>query len=162
MLEGVTEVKTGVAMGSPAQALLESVEAQKADLVVMTSRGRTGLSRWLLGSVSQRVVRYATVPVLLLRDHPEALAAPHPDVEHLFRVLVSLDGSSHAETALAPAAELASPPMVPESISNTRRFARASRHAMDAPITPPPAMTTSYRSCMITPPVARFGTYLGW
>jgi nucleotide-binding universal stress UspA family protein len=107
-LEGVPEVKTKVAMGSPAQAVLEAISSQKADLVVMTSRGRSGLSRWLLGSVSHHVVRYATAPVLLLHDQAWTLASSNPDLEHLFRVLVSLDGSAHAETAVAPAAELAS------------------------------------------------------
>jgi nucleotide-binding universal stress UspA family protein len=106
-LEGVLAVKTNVAMGSPAPALLEAIATEEADLVVMTTRGRTGLSRWMLGSVSRHVVRYAAVPVLLLRDQGGALASPNRDLEHLFWVLVSLDGSAHAEVALAPAAQLA-------------------------------------------------------
>ena len=107
LLEGIPEVKLKVTMGSPAPALLEAIATEKADLVVMTTRGRTGSSRWMLGSVSQHVVRYAAAPVLLLRDRDEALATANPDMEHLFRVLVSLDGSAHAEAALAPAAEMA-------------------------------------------------------
>lgn len=39
----------------------------QVDLLVLSSRGRSGLSRWLLGSVAGRVVRGATVPVLLVR-----------------------------------------------------------------------------------------------
>ena len=114
-LEGVPEVKTNVAMGSPAPALLEAIATEEADLVVMTTHGRTGLSRWMLGSVSQHVVRYAAAPVLLLRDQGGAPGSPNLDLEHLFRVLVSLDGSARAETALAPAAEMASLLAGPES-----------------------------------------------
>lgn len=36
------------------------------DLIVMSTRGRSGLSRWLMGSIADRVVRGATVPVLLV------------------------------------------------------------------------------------------------
>jgi nucleotide-binding universal stress UspA family protein len=108
VVQGVPEVKSKISMGSPAPALVEAIAAEKADLVVMTTRGRTGPSRWMLGSVSQHVVRYAAAPVLLLRDQGGSLATPNPDMEHLFRVLVSLDGSAQAEAALAPAAEMAS------------------------------------------------------
>jgi nucleotide-binding universal stress UspA family protein len=41
------------------------------DLIVICSRGRSGFSRWLLGSVADRVVRGATVPVLLMRAAKE-------------------------------------------------------------------------------------------
>jgi nucleotide-binding universal stress UspA family protein len=37
------------------------------DLIVMSTRGQSGLSRWLMGSVADRVVRGATIPVLLVR-----------------------------------------------------------------------------------------------
>lgn len=39
----------------------------KADLIIMGSQGRTGLSRWLIGSVAERVVRHALCPVLVVR-----------------------------------------------------------------------------------------------
>jgi nucleotide-binding universal stress UspA family protein len=49
--------------GTPAPALIGALTP--TDLVVMTSRGRGGLSRWLLGSVADRIVREAPAPVLL-------------------------------------------------------------------------------------------------
>ncbi|MCZ7528694.1 MAG: universal stress protein [Acidimicrobiia bacterium] len=52
--------------GSPARALLDSVETAEADLVVVGRRGRGGLAELLLGSVSQHVVHHATVPVLVV------------------------------------------------------------------------------------------------
>jgi nucleotide-binding universal stress UspA family protein len=42
------------------------------DVVVMASHGRGGLSRWLLGSVAEDVLRHASVPVLLVRSDPES------------------------------------------------------------------------------------------
>ena len=42
-------------------------ETNQVDLIVMSTRGQSGLSRWLMGSVADRVVRGATVPVLLVR-----------------------------------------------------------------------------------------------
>lgn len=41
--------------------------AKQGDLIVMASHGRSGISRWLLGSVAEDVLRHATVPVLLVR-----------------------------------------------------------------------------------------------
>lgn len=59
------ETSTEVRHGVPGRAIVEA--AQPGDLIVMTSHGRTGLTRWFLGSVAEAVVRQATVPVLLVR-----------------------------------------------------------------------------------------------
>lgn len=99
--------ETDVLLGSPAQTILEAAAEKHADIVVMTSHGRTGFSRWMLGSVAQQVAQHAPVPVLVLREHGPALAGGHPDIEHLPRLLVPLDGSPLAEAALEPAADLA-------------------------------------------------------
>jgi nucleotide-binding universal stress UspA family protein len=61
----LARVRTSVAVGPPAQCILAA--ARKADVVVMGTLGRTGLAHLLLGSVAERVVRYATVPVLTVR-----------------------------------------------------------------------------------------------
>jgi nucleotide-binding universal stress UspA family protein len=58
-------VTTKVAMGNPATVIEE--EAKGRDLVVVTSHGRKGLSRFLLGSVSHAVVHHVTCPVLVVR-----------------------------------------------------------------------------------------------
>lgn len=59
----------------PGRVAREVVAALRpGDLVVMASHGRGGLSRWLLGSVAEDVVRHATVPVLLVKAEPETLA----------------------------------------------------------------------------------------
>jgi nucleotide-binding universal stress UspA family protein len=52
-------------------AITVFAEAEEIDLIVMSTRGQSGLSRWLMGSVADRVVRGANVPVLLVRSRKE-------------------------------------------------------------------------------------------
>ncbi len=54
--------------GDPAQRIIEFVSDEDIDMVAMTTHGRTGLGRIVLGSVAERVLRGVTVPVLLLRS----------------------------------------------------------------------------------------------
>ncbi len=61
--EGVESV-TSVRYGRPARVLLEYVDENEIDLVAMGTSGRTGLSRFLLGSTAERVVRHSPAPVL--------------------------------------------------------------------------------------------------
>lgn len=53
--------------GQPYVEIIRYAEEQRADMIVMSTRGHSGFSRWLLGSVADRVVRGATVPVLLVQ-----------------------------------------------------------------------------------------------
>jgi len=57
--------------GRPHVEIVEYAGAHQVDLIVMCTRGQSGLSRWLMGSVADRVVRGATVPVLLVRARRE-------------------------------------------------------------------------------------------
>jgi nucleotide-binding universal stress UspA family protein len=52
--------------GDPAECIIDSVAQQGIDLIVITSRGRTGLKRFLMGSVAERVARHAGCPVLIV------------------------------------------------------------------------------------------------
>lgn len=56
--------------GAPAHAIAEFAKAGGYDLIVIGSHGRTGLSRMLLGSVAENVVRHASCPVLVVRTLP--------------------------------------------------------------------------------------------
>jgi nucleotide-binding universal stress UspA family protein len=60
---GVTETHTMLVVGPPKQTIVEQARAGHFDLVVMGTHGRTGLSRLLLGSVAEHVVRHAECPV---------------------------------------------------------------------------------------------------
>jgi nucleotide-binding universal stress UspA family protein len=55
-------------IGDPASAILQEAKDEGADCIVMSSHGRTGWSRFLLGSVAEKVMRHATCPVLLVRQ----------------------------------------------------------------------------------------------
>ena len=60
-----------VVHGVPHQSILAAVEEWGVDLVVMGTHGRTGLGRFLLGSVTEKVVRLSPVPVLTVRPERE-------------------------------------------------------------------------------------------
>ena len=93
----------------PAFSILDVTRMQRIDLIVMCSHGATGFKRWMLGSVTQEVIRLSPVPVLALRDGCEQSASPYPDTSrplHAFTAVVALDGSPLAEEALVPAATL--------------------------------------------------------
>jgi nucleotide-binding universal stress UspA family protein len=95
-----------VLKGEPAEHIRLRALDVGADLIVMTTHGRTGLSRLWLGSVADSVVRHSTVPVLMLRPVKSSrgrAAARRP----FKRILVPLDGSALAADALGPATDLA-------------------------------------------------------
>lgn len=74
-LEGVAEgireqgisVRVVQSEGKPYVEIVRYADEEGADMIVISTRGQSGFSRWLLGSVADRVVRGATVPVLLVR-----------------------------------------------------------------------------------------------
>ena len=64
-------VKLATTVGRPHLQIIDYAETNQVDLIVMSTRGQSGLSRWLMGSVADRVVRGAGVPVLLVRAGKE-------------------------------------------------------------------------------------------
>jgi nucleotide-binding universal stress UspA family protein len=114
VLSGIP-TETGVFTGPAAVSILDAVIAYKADAVVITSHGRTGLPRWALGSVAEHVIRHATVPVMVLRERGSSPAEPVPGRVYAPRVLVGLDGSSLAEAVLEPAIDTAKAMATPDA-----------------------------------------------
>ncbi|HEU5042179.1 MAG TPA: universal stress protein [Gemmatimonadales bacterium] len=96
-------VTTAVLTGAPAVALAHHARIRHADLVVMTTHGRGGLSRWWLGSVADRLLRRTTVPVLLLplRSHAQPI--------EFHRILVALSGEAGDDAVVEHALALAAP-----------------------------------------------------
>ena len=75
----------------------------------MCSHGDTGIKRFMLGSVAQKVAQHSTVPVLVLRQDGSVPVSSFPDQLRPLRAVmavVALDGSALAEAALLPAASL--------------------------------------------------------
>lgn len=99
-------VEVQIQEGEPATSLLRIASELPATLVVMTTHGRTGLARFALGSVADRMVRGGEAPVLLLRSSLDGPPAPGPTLE---RGLVPLDGTPLAERALDLVCQLAGP-----------------------------------------------------
>jgi len=64
--EGV-RVKTIVKEGSPSKDIVEIAEKENADVIIVGTAGRTGLDRFLLGSISEKVVRTAKCPVIVIK-----------------------------------------------------------------------------------------------
>jgi nucleotide-binding universal stress UspA family protein len=89
--------------GDAADAIADEVTDKQVGLIVMSTHGRSGFGRWLFGSVADAVLRHATVPVLLI---PPTCARVwgHGGAR---RIVVPLDGSPLAETALEPAVTFA-------------------------------------------------------
>ena len=98
---GVSTV-TSVLQGDPHLTIVDYVDASDVDLVVMPTHGRRGLSRLLLGSVTERVVTSVDVPVVVVTPD-EGREFVYPPRE----ILVPTDGSDAATGAVAAAADLA-------------------------------------------------------
>lgn len=95
------QVELVVDSGSPADALLDYAEQNSVDLIVMSSHGRSGVSRWVYGSVAEKMLRSAPCAVGVICARTETEMFSHK------RILVPLDGSPLAEMALQPALDLA-------------------------------------------------------
>ncbi|MFC7187178.1 universal stress protein [Halorubrum yunnanense] len=83
-----------VVQGHPAPTIVEYAEQDEYDVIVMPTRGREGVSRYLIGSVTEKVVRLSSVPVLTARMRPdEQLVFPYETI------LLPTDGSAGAARA---------------------------------------------------------------
>lgn len=103
------EVTTRVATGIPSEEVISAAQAEDSDLLVVGTRGKTGLAHVLLGSTAERVIRGAPCPVLAVRTEPtdtqdeRALSRPVT----LERILVPVDFSDCSLDALEYAVVLA-------------------------------------------------------
>ncbi len=100
--EGIS-VDTAVRPGFLAQATKGLVEEKGIDLVITTTRGKSGAQHWLSGGVSRKLVSELSVPILLVHA-PEEHNGAVPKIE---RILVTLDGSIYSEQALPYARAIA-------------------------------------------------------
>jgi nucleotide-binding universal stress UspA family protein len=92
------EVKGEVATGHPAEEILRYADEKSIDLILMATHGHSGIRRWAMGSVADKVLRASKVPIWLVRAGiPEEIAYdkwPH------MTMLVPLDGSELSESVL--------------------------------------------------------------
>jgi nucleotide-binding universal stress UspA family protein len=72
---GASEVEMSVWYDSPVEAIADAARFRKVDLIVMSTHGRSGLGRLVLGSVAESVLRATSTPILLLRPQAPAWVA---------------------------------------------------------------------------------------
>jgi len=96
-------VRSELAVGDAAPEIVGCAERSHVDLIALATHGRSGIGRWLHGSVAEAVLHATTTPLLLLQPGVERAAAPLA----LQRLVVPLDGSPLAEAALPVAEDLA-------------------------------------------------------
>ncbi|HXV79422.1 MAG TPA: universal stress protein [Candidatus Binatia bacterium] len=94
----VGNVQCTVRKGNAAEAIIELAAAEKQTLIAMATHGRSGLNRWLLGSVVEKVLRGASNPTLVVRAKKEK--NPVWEIATLKRAIVPLDGSELSERIL--------------------------------------------------------------
>ena len=99
-------IETATRSGSPAEGILSFANKGYPTLIIMATHGRSGLSRWAVGSVADKIVRATSLqPVMLIRAN-----GAHPDVRAkriLKKVLVPLDGSTESEAVIPFISEIA-------------------------------------------------------
>jgi nucleotide-binding universal stress UspA family protein len=99
-----TPITCSVETGKPEEVIIAKRARDKKTLIAMATHGRSGMSRWLLGSVAEKVLRATTNPLLLVRARGEGSAEGEVKFE---RVIVPLDTSALAESVLPDVIDLA-------------------------------------------------------
>ena len=94
-----------VALGKPAEEIVRAAERQQCDVVAMSTHGRSALANSILGSVTDNVIRSSRFPTLTVA--PRMAERYWEEGDAISKVIVPLDGSSLAETALPYVEDLA-------------------------------------------------------
>ncbi|NQT72116.1 MAG: universal stress protein [Chloroflexi bacterium] len=98
---GVT-VYPVTAFGNPADRIVNFSEEEDFDLIVMSTHGHGGVSRWAAGSVTRKVMHECNVPLLLIKA-----MSMTSEVDKINKTLVPLDGSAYSEECISYAAGIA-------------------------------------------------------
>jgi len=109
-LEGVQKLlladqiitKIHLPQNTASESIVQIAMREKCALIVMTTRGASKVIRWLIGGVTQQVIRISPIPVLVIRSQAPRNTGPNPR-----RILVPQDGSARAKRALPWAERLA-------------------------------------------------------
>ena len=108
-----TPVAWTVRQGDPTTAIREEAERHPNTLVALCTHGRSGHSRWWLGSTADKICHATTNPLLMLRGSDGENASAEA---HISRCLVPLDGSTLAEQILPHVADLAQKMRLPVTL----------------------------------------------
>jgi nucleotide-binding universal stress UspA family protein len=100
-------VHSVVTEGLPADAILAAAREQRADVIAMMTHGRSGIARFVLGSVAEKVVRGSDVPAIVMHAFDEGGVPTRPGETPFRKILVPLDGSDASRSVLGVVKELA-------------------------------------------------------
>ena len=101
---GLRDAGRVVSAGHPGNAILQAAREQRASLIVLSTHGRGGLSRWMYGSTAGHLLHASEIPLFVVgKKVPDLGAAAYAPK----RLVVPLDGSELSEQALPPADEIA-------------------------------------------------------
>lgn len=103
-IDGARVLDTRLCDGDPASEILKTADELHARYVVLSTHGRSGLSRWSYGSVASQILHSSTVPMLVVGPHVLEQSKRDAEFNH---IMVPLDGRPLSETALPFARELA-------------------------------------------------------
>lgn len=101
------KVRGWVREGAVAETILETAEKEGTELIAMSTHGRSGIPRWVLGSVAEKVIRGTTAPVLLFRSFGPTGEAEAPRWVPFRKILVTTDGSRRSLAVIPYVEELA-------------------------------------------------------
>ncbi len=99
------QVKSTAKVANVPEAIVEEAEKERDTLIAMSTHGRSGVGRWVLGSVADKVLHATKTPLLLYRSREEG--GQRGASSELTTVVVPLDGSDMAEVILPHVEELA-------------------------------------------------------
>jgi nucleotide-binding universal stress UspA family protein len=99
-------IKSALLVGNPAEQIVDYADEENAGLIIIATHGRSGISRWVVGSVADKVVRATKRPVALIRA--EGIRRDPSEKGTMDKVLVPLDGSTESEAVIPHVEELAS------------------------------------------------------
>jgi nucleotide-binding universal stress UspA family protein len=103
--EQMSRVGYSVREGKAAENIVDFAHTEKIDLLVITTHGSSGLSRWNISSITQKVINLIYLPVLIVRAYD--LSILDENRKHYRRILLPIDSSRRAECSLSAGIELA-------------------------------------------------------
>ncbi len=96
------KASTAIAYGDVAEEIIEYADKNKVDLVIISTHGYSGIKRWIMGSVTQKVLYGTCTPILLIKSK-----SPEVSTVEFKKILLPVDGSSFSETTFSYVEELA-------------------------------------------------------
>jgi nucleotide-binding universal stress UspA family protein len=108
-LQGAEEksrVEYAIREGKIAENIVDFAHNENIDLLIISTHGSSGLSRWNISSITQKVINLIYLPVLVIRSYMQSNS--EEKINYYRRILLPLDGSRRAESSLSAGIELAS------------------------------------------------------